>query len=68
MTYITYDTRGKELHRYEPAWVREVPPNKHHKMRKYEVWQGGKLLATKYTQMGAANLATGLNKLMERKD
>ena len=64
MTYITYDTRGKELHRYEPAWVRQVGE----KIIRYEVIHQGKKIATKSKLASAQEYARGLNKLMERKD
>lgn len=65
MAYVSYDNLGRVLERYEPAWVREVPPTKTRKTRRYEVWQNSRLIATKYTKVSAANLAEGLNKLMK---
>ena len=67
MTCIVYDSDGRELYRYEPAWVRTVPPSKSRKMTKYEVWSGKILIATKYTKHNAQMLASGINKL-QRKD
>lgn len=68
MTYVAYDDSGREMYRYEPAWVRKVPPNKSRKMTRYEVWAGNILIATKYTQVSAARLAEGINKLQQQKD
>lgn len=69
MAMAEYDRLGRELWRYEPAWVREVPSGgtkaKPRVTYKYEVWQSGKLLATKHTRVSARDLANGLNKLMK---
>lgn len=51
--------------RYDPAWVREVPPAGARTRRRYEVIHAGKVVAMKYTKHSAALLAEGLNKLMK---
>ena len=57
--------RDEDTYKYEPAWVREVPPTQRRKMRRYEVIHAGKVVAVKYTKHSAALLAEGLTKLMK---